>query len=94
MGLIDIRKKVVEHLELGCIQHEARDNINVKNLLKTGAITVEEVIKLIKRTKGTNFSTSSHHTIQSVDVHTFKSDGWYIKCYLIEPDLWFISAHK
>lgn len=100
MGLKDIRVEVIRKLQEGRILHETTrsGNIDEKNLLLTGKITVEEVIELIYATRGTGYSTSKHHLDMSIDVHIFRvkkgESEWYIKCYLIEPDLWFISVHK
>lgn len=100
MGLKTIKVEVVKKLQDGRIQHETSrsGDINEKNLLLTGAITVEEVIELVNSTKGDDYSTSKHHLDKSIDVHVFKAKksgvSWYIKCYLIEPDVWFISVHR
>jgi hypothetical protein len=100
LGLKSIRTEVIKKLQDGRIQHETTrsGDIDEKNLLLTGAITVEEVIELINATKGDDYSTSSHHLDKSIEVHVFrpKKSGisWYVKCYLIEPDVWFISVHK
>ena len=100
LGLNDIRVEVIKKLQEGRIQHETTrsGDIDEKNLLLTGRVTDKEVIELIQATKGTGYSTSKHHVDNSLDVHVFKTkkngDQWYIKCYLIEPDIWFISVHK
>lgn len=99
MGLKDIREEIVKKLLEGRIQHETTrsGDINEKNLLLVGKVSVEEVVELIKATKGPGFSTSKHHLDANIDVHVFKPKKggitWYIKCYLIEPDIWFISVH-
>ena len=98
-GLRKIRRLVVEKLIDGRIQHEPdrSGNIDEKNLLLVGKITVEEVIELIYATKGFQYELSKHHTLPVIDVHIFKPEKnrikWYIKCYLVEPDLIFISVH-
>ena len=96
LGLKDIREKVIDCLESGRIQHDTdrSGNIDEKNLLVTGQVSVEEVIVLIKKTKGGQFETSKHHLDKTIDVYVFKPSGWYIKCYFIEPDIFFISVHK
>lgn len=100
MGLKDIRAEIIRKLLDGRIQHEITRNgdINEKNFLLTGKVNVEEVVELINATKGAGYSTSKHHLDGSIDVHVFKVKKnkveWYIKCYLIEPDIWFISVHQ
>lgn len=104
MGLNDVRSRAIECLRSGTIQHAARDNIDEKNLLKTGAVTVDLVIKLMNATKGSEYSTTSHVDAPDVDVHVCKpmaraegedeKSSWYLKFYFIDPDLIFISVHK
>lgn len=96
MGLKDIKVKAIECLKSGRIQHNTTraGKIDEKNLLVTGQIKVEEVIDLINKTKGDEFATSKHHLDKTLDIHIFKPNGWYIKCYFIEPDIFFISVHK
>lgn len=99
LGLKDVRVAVIKKLEEGRIQHETTrsGDINEKNLLLTGRVTVDEVVEIIMATKGTGFTTSKLHGYDNIDVHIFehkkKGINWYIKCYLIEPDIWFISVH-
>lgn len=102
MGFLEIRAVVIECLRVGAVQHEARNDIDTKNLLVTGEISTEEVIRLLKGTKGFQYETSPHHTLRNLTVYIFKPEmtesttkvRWYIKCYLLEPDVWFISVHK
>lgn len=96
MGLNNIRAEVVRRLKEGFIQHDTdrSGEIDVKNLLLTGEISVEEVIELIQNTKGTQYQSSPHHYVPSVDVHIFRPKEWYIKFYFIDPDVIFISVHK
>ena len=96
MGLKNARSKAIQCLSSGKIQHETdrSGNIEEKNLLVTGQVTVDEVIEQIQKTKGDEYESSSHHSVENVEVHIFKPKGWYIKCYFIEPDVFFISVHK
>lgn len=95
MGLKDIRSRVINCLINGQIQHDIdrSGNINEKNLLLTGAIQIKDVIELLNKTKGFEFETVRHHFIDNLDVHIFRPYGWYIKCYFLEPDIFFISVH-
>jgi hypothetical protein len=99
LGLKEVRAKVVDRLRAGRILHDTTrgGEIDEKNLLLIGKVTIEEVIEVINSAKGVNYSTSKHHLDRSVDVHIFKlkkkNVNWYIKCYMIEPDVWFISVH-
>lgn len=97
MGLNDTKKRVIESLMDGRIQAEERSDLKNKNLLKVGIISPEEVIKIISKTKGHQYRSESHKEISSVLVHFFQpiyqGKNWYIKCYFLEPDCWFISVH-
>jgi hypothetical protein len=95
MGLNDVREKAIQCLKDGKAQHDNRSGD--KNLLKTDAVTSEEVITMLRRTSGRQYEVSQHHFIESVEVHIFKpivrGVKWYIKLYFIEPSCWFISVH-
>ncbi|MEC7278155.1 MAG: hypothetical protein VXV96_17670 [Bdellovibrionota bacterium] len=98
MGLKATRKAVIEKLKEGTIQHELdrKGRIDEKNFLAVGRVSVDEVIEFLQATKGDEYEESDHHSVKDVTVSEFKpyGGGWYIKCYLIEPDVWFISVHK
>lgn len=105
MGFSDAREQALKYLESGKVQHEARDNINEKNLLAVGTVTVEQVVSLLKATKGSQYSSSQHGDDQSITVHVCQPElaldegdeevyDWYIKFYFLEPNLVFISVHK
>jgi len=98
LKLQEIKKLIIQCLEDGLVQHETRSGkIDEKNLLLTGKVTIEDVIQAIRSTKGDNFTRSKHHFDSSIEVYIFKPHtsgrSWYIKCYLLEPDVWFISVH-
>ncbi len=90
----ETKSKVINCLRTGLFQHEARNLINEKNLLKTGEVSVDTVIKLISKTKGFQYIKEEHHMIKGVDIHIFKIEGWYIKFYFVDPNTMFISVHE
>jgi hypothetical protein len=104
MGFRKIRQEAIRAIEEGRIQHEARDEVDEKNLLLTGELSAEQVVQLLKICRGTQYACSAHHLMRDIDVHVFKPYGklnaaavgkqWYIKLYLLEPDVWFISVHE
>lgn len=98
MGFKEVKAKVVKCLECGNFTHEARKNIDVKNLLMVGVITEDETIRLIQKTNGTQYETSPLHGDTSIMVHVFKpvenNRTWYIKFYFLDPDTVFISVHQ
>lgn len=93
----DAKKQVLHCLSEGRILHEARNNIDVKNLLAVGRVTLDDVTQLLKRSRGNEYEVSPHHMDSSIDVHVVKTRylgmRWYIKWYFVEPDAVFISVH-
>jgi hypothetical protein len=104
MGFRRVREEVVRAVAEGRIQHEARDEVNEKNLLLTGEVSPDQVVQLLRACRGTDYTCTPHHWDSSVDVHVFKPrvrlelEGdmkrWYIKLYFLEPDVCFISVHE
>jgi hypothetical protein len=102
MSFKEIRNLILKCLESGRYQHVIRRQINEKNLMVTGEVSVITVINLLKRTRGTEYESSAHHQVPDLDVHIFRpilrrghiNERWYIKCYFIHPDVWFISVHR
>ncbi|MFT4927083.1 MAG: hypothetical protein ACI8WB_003189, partial [Phenylobacterium sp.] len=98
MGFNQIKRKAIKCLEEGAYIHEARQDIDVKNLFQCEQLSEETVIELIKKTSGNDYETRPHHQVASVDVHILKpfKDGqkWYIKFYFIDPNVIFISVHE
>lgn len=97
LGFRDVKAEVLTCLDEGTVLHAERANIDIKNLLAVGEVTLDEVTAVIGRARGTDYSCSPHHTVASVDVHvirtTFCGKKWYIKWYFLEPDSVFISVH-
>lgn len=96
MGFKQVKKDILTALVHGCYQHEIRNNYIDKNKLQTGEIDVETVIEIIHRSTGNDYSKSSHHQANEIDVHIIKREGWYIKYYLIDDGEMgiFISVHQ
>lgn len=98
MAFREVKSKVIECLDNGYVLHEERDDIDVKNLLSTGAISISEVTTIIGRARGNTYSSSPHHYDAEIDVHviktTYSGQNWYIKWYFTEPDCVFISVHE
>ena len=93
----DIKKQVIQCLLEGYVVHEARNDIDIKNLLEVGDVSIEEVVQVLKGSRGNEYESSPHHMDQSIDVHVIKTSyqsmRWYIKWYFVEPDAVFISVH-
>jgi len=97
LGFKDVKASVLACLDRGAVLHAERANIDIKNLLATGEVTLDEVAAVIGRARGTDYRCSPHHTVASVDVHVIRTRSygadWYIKWYFLEPDSVFISVH-
>jgi len=97
MGFSDAKRQVLTCLKSRKILHEERNNIEIKNLLSTGQVSVEEVKDILSQVRGNEYEGSKHHTISTLDVHivktSFRGKHWYIKWYYLEPDSIFISVH-
>lgn len=93
-GFKQVKRAVIEALKDGRYQHEARNDINVKNLLATGEVTANEVIDLLRRSNGMQYEVSPHHSSSAFNVHIITVSTWYVKFYFLDPDTWFISVHQ
>jgi hypothetical protein len=97
MGFKDVKRQVIECLDKGLVSHEQRGDINVKNLLAIGQVSLDEVAEIIGRCRGNEYSSSPHHFDSSISVHVVKTkragQDWYIKWYFVEPNSMFISVH-
>jgi len=97
MGFKDIKQQVIDCLNKGLVSHEQRNDINIKNLLAIGQVTLDQTADALRRSRGDSYSTSPHHLDTSVDVHIVKTrhsgKEWYIKWYFVEPNSVFISVH-
>lgn len=98
MAFREVKSKVIECLNNGYVLHEQRNDIDVKNLLSTGVISISEVTTIIGRARGDTYSSSPHHYDAEIDVHIIKTKhsgrDWYIKWYFTDPDCVFISVHE
>lgn len=97
MGFNDVKSQVLQCLKDGYVSHEQRNDIDIKNLLATGQVTIEQVSEIIGRSRGGSYSSSPHHIVKDIDVHIIKTrnagEDWYIKWYFVEPNSVFISVH-
>ncbi|CAD2245804.1 hypothetical protein [Xanthomonas arboricola] len=93
MGFKDVKEKVIKDLVDGNYAHEARNNIDEKNLLLVGKISAAEVVEIIKKCGGNNYKSFPHYLDSQIKVHELKVRAWYVKFYF-DPDTLFISVHK
>lgn len=100
MGFKDARSQLIAALSCTdgtwTVLHEERDDAT-KNLLKTGEVQAQEVCTVLRCCQGQDYSSGPHHQVASVTVHIIQrrhqNIDWYIKWYVIEPSVYFISVH-
>ncbi|MGS2724642.1 hypothetical protein ACVBEJ_12940 [Porticoccus sp. GXU_MW_L64] len=97
MGFKDAKRQVLGCLASGSVLHQERADIDIKNLLATGQVSLDEVSDIIGRSRGSDYTSSSHHQVEDIDVHIVQTrhggEQWYIKWYFVEPNSVFISVH-
>ena len=101
MGFSSAKRAILAALETGDFQHEAREVLSDKNLLAVGDISVDGLVAILRRARGTDYSVTPHHWDPEIEVHVFRPtlDGtrWYVKAYFLEqPEgtAVFISIHR
>ena len=94
IGCTEARQRLIRALTEGRFLHEARGQIETKNLLLMGLVSTDELLAVIRRCAGQHHSRSPHHAEPSINVHILRRDGWYVKFYFVDPDTIFISVHK
>ena len=97
MGFKDDKQAILEMLRQGLHLHETRAFQAEKNWLSTGDITQEKAWEIVSKVSGRLAESSPHHAVSSIKTWIFKPEWegqrWYIKCYLDEGTLTFISFH-
>jgi hypothetical protein len=97
MGFKDVKANILDCLKRGYVSHEQRGDIDIKNLLAIGQVSLDDVAGVIARARGDTYSSSPHHFDASIEVHVVKTNhggqSWYIKWYFVEPNSVFISVH-
>jgi hypothetical protein len=97
VGFKEAKSKLIQCLKMGRVLHEERNDIDVKNLLAIGTVTLDEAVYIVGRSRGDDYSVSPHHFDTEIDVHVIKTRlsvrAWYIKWYLLGSDIVFIRFH-
>jgi len=93
LGFTSIRRRAIAHLLSGTFLHEARGDIDVKNHLAMGRVSALDVVALLKRSSGDQYSSSPHHRDSSIAMHVIRTGGYYLKFYFEAPHVMFISVH-
>ncbi|WP_343630011.1 hypothetical protein [Roseateles sp.] len=89
-----MKRAVIASLQCGDYEHEARADLDVKNLLATGAVSADFVVDVIKASCGADYECSPLHANGRITCHLIKARGWYVKFYFVDPATMFISVHR
>ena len=73
MGFKEARRKVIECLRTGYVLHEERNNIDIKNLIATGIVSIDDATRIIGRSSGDDYYCTPHHFDEAIDVHVIKT---------------------
>ena len=93
VGFKHAQRTLLQSIDEGSIRHEVRAQVDQKNLLYAGAVTMSDVRTLIERARGNQYESRQHHWMSDTEVHILKASSWYIKWYILEPNAVFISVH-
>ncbi|MFQ5791111.1 MAG: hypothetical protein ACE5JI_11630 [Acidobacteriota bacterium] len=97
MSFRESRQALILALQEGRYEHEARDAQAEKNKLAVGELGDAEVIRLLRRCRGTQYSESPHDCDPGVTVYLFRpesgGESWYVKAYFLSDKAVFISVH-
>lgn len=100
MGFKDVKQLVISCLDAGKYDFEIREAMSDKNLLATGAVTVEQVKQMIGRCSGLQYKarpmTEDPDTLKHELKPMVAGKQWFIRFYFVQaPDdtAMFISVH-
>jgi len=93
LGYNDSKKRLLNALDQGLFLHVQRGDIDEKNKLAVGEVSVATIKQLVLNSQGRDYSASQHHQDSSVMVHVIQTKGWYIKFYFLDEITMFISVH-
>jgi len=93
----DDKPRILKALEVGMVLHEDRTDQQAKNFVDSGVVSLELAHKIVSSTRGLQAKSSPHHQYKAITVWVltpkFEGRQWYVKCYLIDDDLWLLSFH-
>jgi hypothetical protein len=99
IGFREAKRRTLEALDVGDIQHEPREAHEEKNLLAIGEVSTRFVADLVRSCTGGQYCSSPHHRNASIEVHEFfpgrgvsGRQKWYVKLYFHRGTT-FISVH-
>ena len=96
MGFKEARKRLIECLiNMNFKIYADRPNIKIKNKLYAKEVNAEFVLGKIIKCRGHDHKAESGYSDADDNcMHVFKIDGWYIKYFLLNNVVYFVSVHK
>jgi hypothetical protein len=96
MGFKEARERLIDALLSNQYTHDDRTDPESKNLLASGVVNDDFVVRLLRRCAGWEYSTSRHH-FRRADCHiftpSFGGERWYVKAYWRDEIAVFVSVH-
>jgi hypothetical protein len=96
MGFTEARARLIEALRSEVYDVEKRADTGEKNLLASGEVNEEFVVRLLQRCAGWEYSSSRHH-FRDAECHIFTPSvggrRWYVKAYWKGELAVFVSVH-
>ncbi len=100
MGFSNVKRLVIACLDAGTFAFEIREEMSEKNLLATGAVTADEVKRMVGRCTGLQYKARPMTGVPGTLKHELKpviaGKQWFIRFYFVQgpTDLaMFISVH-
>ena len=90
--------QLLEALDSGAFGFPIEEVRAGKNLLQTGELSRDDLVRILKRCRGPDYSESPHHWAPEIVCHVFKptveGNRWYVNCCFIGQDTLVISVHR
>ena len=96
MGFNEAKSRLYNNLVNGDFEiYTERPDIEVKNLLYAEVVDAEFVLEKIKICRGHGHKAETGCSEADDNcMHVFKIDGWYIKYFLSNNVVYFVSVHE
>lgn len=68
-----MKAKILDYLDRRDVSHQQPGDMDIKNQLAVGQISLGDVAQIIRHARGDSYSSSPHHIIAGIDVHVVKT---------------------
>lgn len=98
LEFLKLKEKAIDCLLHGAVAHFERKKADTKNDLLSDKVNTEFVIKLFEVAKLEQYEKRVHYNDPRLIIHVlkpvFEGTIWYLKFFIVDPDIIFISVHK